>query len=115
MSAGADVNKFRNLQTHDPVFTITIGDGKVQITDRVADRTHEFDLVWQPRNVSINGVSLTIHGSYVVVKSMAYGGGAASSGSPTFITLDKLGDYHPVPANGVLAILKNGSVTYLPE
>jgi len=46
---------------------------------------------------------------------MAYGGGAASSGSPTFITLDKLGDYHPVPANGVLAILKNGSVTYLPE
>lgn len=114
-SGGADRNKFNGLSAHDPVFTIAIADGKVRITDRVADRTHEFDFVWQPRNIAINGVSLTIHGGYVVVKSVAYGGGASTGSSPNLVTLGKLGDYHPLPASGVLAILKNGSVTYLPE
>jgi len=110
-SSGGDRSGFKKLGQHAPVFRVSAVGGKLSVEDLVADRLWTYDVTWKPRNVSLNGVALTIFGGYVRIKSFHYGGGAAASGAPGSTTLDELREYWPV-GEGSLEILKNGAVQY---
>ena len=101
-----------SLGDHDPVFRITAVDGGIRIHDVVADKEMITEVKWTPRGKSLNGGGFRVFGGYIVVLSMSYGSSASSSGSPGAITLDELGLYLPVPAQGSLVVTKNGATYY---
>jgi tetratricopeptide (TPR) repeat protein len=111
-SSGGNQSGYSRLGLHDPLFAVTFEKGKIRLQDLVAERKAEFDLAWKPRNASLNGLTITVFGGYVRIKMLSYGGAAISTGAPGSITLDRLGEYLPVPEEGRLLILKNGAVRY---
>ena len=110
--AGGDMSAYRELKVHDPLFTISMRGGQISVSDRVVQRRQDYPLTWVPKNLSFNGLNLTLHGAYVTVRSLNYGGAAAAGGAPGKITLGEMGDYYPVPDSGALSVLKNGATTY---
>ena len=111
-SSGGDRGGYGALGLLDPLFEIESVDGSIRVTDLVSGKQWSVPVEWKPRNVSYNGVSLTVFGGYVVVRSASYGGASVSSGAPGASTLDDLGEYLPVPARGKLVLLKNGALAY---
>ncbi|HEX5136307.1 MAG TPA: tetratricopeptide repeat protein [Planctomycetota bacterium] len=110
--AGGDRRGFSKLGLHDPLFLFSFADGRIRVKDEVSGQSLEVPVEWKPRNIALNGVVLTFFGGYVVVRSVDYGGAAATAGAPGSTTLDELGDYWPVPEQGELVLTRNGSVTY---
>ncbi len=104
--------RHRRPSATEPVFFITWQDKKIRIEDRIANKSWTFDGDWRPKNLSVNGVSLTLFGGYVSIRNFQYGRGASSSGAPGIITLDGLGEYRPLPKRGTLEVLGNGATRY---
>ena len=78
---GGNRERYRNLGHLDPVFEVTWSDSKLSIRDLLTDAEPlRVDVVWQPESLSINGLSLTVFGGYVVVRKLDYGGASVTSG-----------------------------------
>ncbi|MBI1851203.1 MAG: hypothetical protein HYR85_12745 [Planctomycetes bacterium] len=113
-SAGGDRRNFEKLGADDPLFEIRFdaAGGKIVVRDLVANQEDSEELTWQPRNVSLNGLGLTVLGGWVVIRSFAYGGAAISEGSAAEGTRDDIGDYWPVPGKGRALVTKRGAVRF---
>jgi hypothetical protein len=85
------------------------------LRDLVGGSSQKLSCHWKPHHSSFNGCGLGICGGYFVVRSMAYGGAAASAGAPGQSTLDELGSYLPLSADGAWQILQNGAVRFVPR
>ncbi|MEN8150454.1 MAG: tetratricopeptide repeat protein [Planctomycetota bacterium] len=107
-----DRSGFAKLGARDPLFEFRMKDGKIHITDLVAKASHAVETKWQPRSVSLNGVTVWTYGGYVKVVSLAYGGVSATSGTPATMPLADLGESWPLPATGRLVLQKNGALRY---
>ncbi len=114
-SGGGDRSGYKDLGLHDPLFEIEAVDGAIVIRDVNAKHETKVDVRWQPRSVGLNGLSLTVFGGWVRIDSLAYGGGAVTSGQPGTTTVEEMGAVIPVPGAGKLVILKNGAVTYVAD
>lgn len=113
--SGGDLEKFRGLAAHDPVFELRAIGIRLRATDILTGTVVELDGTWQPQAVALHGLTLKGFGAYVRVDRFAYGEAAvASNAGPTTLTLADLEPYLVVPGTGVLHILRNGAVTYLP-
>ncbi len=110
--SGGNRSGVSKLGPHDTLFVASFAGGRIRVEDEVSGQSLETPVEWKPRNISLNGVSLTFFGGYVVVRSVAYGGAAATAGAPGATTLDELGDYWPIPEQGNLVLTRNGAVTY---
>ncbi|MFV1959399.1 MAG: hypothetical protein ACC662_08300, partial [Planctomycetota bacterium] len=111
-SGGGDRTGYDALGPHDPLFGISLVEGRLRVEDIVADRHVDVDVLWQPRNVGLNGLSVTFLGGWVRIESLSYGGAAVASGVPASMDLEDFGPRWPIPGNGALLILKNGAVAW---
>jgi tetratricopeptide (TPR) repeat protein len=111
-SSGGDRSGAKNLGPLDPLFAVTVENGRVRIRDLVASKDTAAAITWTPKPVGLNGLSLLLFGGYVKVRGLAYGGASVSEGAPGSMTLDELGEYFPLPEVGRLVILKNGAIDY---
>ncbi len=111
-TSSGNLKNVNRLALDDVLFTIRRVEGGIEVHDVAAGTNQTAKVVWMPKNIGFNGLSLTLFGGYVVVKDLNYGGGASASGMLGEIRLDELGDYHPVPGAGVLLVQKNGAVRY---
>ncbi len=111
-TGGGDRSRAKDLPLDAPVFYVTMSDGQIRIEDRVAKHELKRAVRWKPAGLAINGLSLTLFGGYVVVKSLKYGGSSSAPAAAGATTLEALGIYMPIPAQGALVILKNGAVRY---
>lgn len=113
--SGGDLEKFRNLAAHDPVFELRAIGIRLRVTDLLTETVVELDGTWQPQAVSVHGLTLKGFGAYVRVDGFAYGeAAAASNAGPTALALADVEPYLVVPGTGTLRILRNGAVTYTP-
>jgi hypothetical protein len=113
--SGGDLEKFRALAAHDPVFELRAIGIRLRATDLLTGTVVELDGTWQPQAVALHGLTLKGFGAYVRVDGFAYGeASVASNAGPTTLTLTDLEPYLVVPGTGALHILRNGAVTYLP-
>ncbi|MCA8973235.1 MAG: hypothetical protein KDC98_00870, partial [Planctomycetes bacterium] len=89
--------------------------GSWMLTDRIGGGAWKLDLRWKPHNSSFNGIGLGLHGGYFVVRSMQYGGAAASGGAVGQTSLDELGNYLPISSEGHWEITRNGATRFVPR
>ena len=107
-----DRSGYGALGPRDPLFEFRSKDGGILITDLLTKVTHAVEMKWQPKSISLNGVTVWIYGGYVKIVTLAYGGVAVSSGTPATLPLEELGEYRPVPAKGRIVLQKNGAIRY---
>ncbi len=108
-----DKARYQRLGPLDVVFEIRFVEGKIAIRDTLVDAAAvAIDVIWQPVNVTIDGLALTVFGGYVVVKRLDYGGSSITTGSDSGATLEQLETYLPVPGTGALRVHANGAVSY---
>lgn len=110
---GGNPARYRTLGLLDGVFEIRFDAGRISIKDTLVEGPSLMvEVLWQPMNLAIDGLSLAVFGGYVVVTSLDYGAAAIVSGSAPEATLEELGAYLPVPATGAIRVHVNGSVSY---
>jgi len=111
-ASGSPAGDISKLDLHDPLFSIRmVGEGLV-VEDATTERTQTYSVAWKPRNVGFNGLSLSLFGRYVVIRSLNYGRGAVATGAVGSTTMARLGPYWPLRDGYELKVLKNGAVRY---
>jgi hypothetical protein len=85
------------------------------LRDLIGGRSQQLSCQWKPHHSAFNGCGIGICGGYFVVRSMAYGNAAVSAGAPGQSTLDELGSYLPLSADGAWQILQNGAIRFVPR
>jgi hypothetical protein len=105
---------------HTPCFELSWhraddGSDVAVLHDLIGGSERPLSCRWKPHNCAFNGCGIGMFGGYFVVRAMAYGGAAASAGAPGQSTLDDLGSYLPLSADGVWQILQNGAVRFVPR
>jgi len=115
VQSGGDVEKFRTLGIHDPVFELRANDGRVRVTDLVTGVALDLDPTWRPRALALHGLALRNFGAYVRIERFAYGDAVAAPASEAgTITLADVEPYLLVPGKGALRVLRNGALSYAP-
>ena len=97
------------------MFSVAFDGEQIAVTDRLRGISWKLEVRWKPKHVSCNGLGLALFGGYVKVRSMSYDGAAAAGGAPGQTTLDELGSYLPLPAQGSLLVTRNGAWCYALE
>lgn len=113
MSSG-DRTRARDLSAEAALFMLDVHEGVIRLADVAAKVENTFEILWEPRRVAMNGLSVQFFGCYVTILGLNYGGPSVGSTAPGTMTLDEAGDYLPLPPKGqVLVIQKNGAVRYV--
>ena len=98
----------RRLSLHSPLFRIRLVDGVVLIHDLLSGGEESFELRWQPRNLTINGLQLSLLGDYLSVRGLRYGAKLKTPDAPRRARLSSLPNLHLLERGG-LEIFKDGA------
>jgi len=111
--SSGDRTRARDLPAEAALFMLDVHEGVIRLADVAAKVENTYEILWEPRRVAMNGLTVQFFGGYITVLGLNYGGPSVGSTAPAALTLDEAGDYLPLPPEGqVLIIQKNGAVRY---
>jgi hypothetical protein len=93
------------------VFELHAEAGQIVLRDLLDGKSRTIDATWSSKQVAFHGFVAAYFGGYVRLHRLDYAEGAVATGGGGE-GLDPLAPYLPIPAQGVLHILKNGAIAY---